>query len=73
MQPITEQTARELLQAMQQLTEAIRGTSTPIPVPTKRQVDPAYLPGGVEWMIMSTPQERREYNRNLRKQRRKAA
>ena len=27
----------------------------------------------VEWMIMATPQERREYNRSLRKQRRKAA
>ena len=68
MTPITEETAVELLRAMQELTAAIRGGAMIHPhdtAPIKRQVDPAYLPGGIEWMKMATPQERREYNRSF--------
>ena len=74
MSAITEETAIELLRAMQELTAAISGGSmvhSHPAAPVKRQVDPAYLPGGVEWTKMATPQERREYSRKLRRQLRK--
>jgi hypothetical protein len=51
----------------------LRGMALPgsAPLPTKRQVDPAYLPGGVEWMKLASEEERREYNRKEGIRRRK--
>ena len=66
---LTEQTALALIDAIERNTAALLGRT--IQAPTKRQVDPAYLPGGVEWQKMATDEEVREYRKNLMKQRRK--
>lgn len=63
MQPLTEQTAIALTAAIRDLTAAITGNSVPFVVPQKRQIDPSFLPGGVEWAKSATREERREFTR----------
>lgn len=70
MQPLTEQTAIALTAAIRDLTAAITGNSVPLVIPPSRQIDPSFLPGGVEWAKAATTDERREYNRALMKKRR---
>lgn len=83
MQPMTEKTALALidaierntaaLQAIQQLTEVIKGGS-PMQQPatiTKRQVDPDYLPGGHEWKKSLSVEELIAWNKEQAAKRRR--
>lgn len=68
---LTEETGTALLQAMKDLTAALQGRSIQPPTPTKRQIDPDYLPGGHEWKKSLSVEELIAWNREQAAKRRR--